>query len=129
WHGKYVKYFEDAREAFGKRYGLGYNEFLREEVVTPIVDLQIAYKRMVRYDEQLSVRISFEPVEAAKIIFHYTIFNEDQQVVCTGKTVQVMTTPDKQLIHSTPAFVRAWKHKWLTKDHNHRTPSYVENHI
>lgn len=24
WHGNYVKYMEDAREAFGRRYGLGY---------------------------------------------------------------------------------------------------------
>ena len=24
WHGHYLKYFEDAREAFGRKYGLGY---------------------------------------------------------------------------------------------------------
>ena len=24
WHGNYVKYMEDAREAFGRRHGLGY---------------------------------------------------------------------------------------------------------
>jgi len=24
WHGHYVRYFEDGREAFGKQYNLGY---------------------------------------------------------------------------------------------------------
>jgi len=26
WHGHYLKYFEEAREAFGRKYGLGYQE-------------------------------------------------------------------------------------------------------
>ena len=25
WHGAYSLYFEDAREAFGKKYGIGYD--------------------------------------------------------------------------------------------------------
>ena len=27
WHGSYTLYFEDAREAFGQKYGLGYMTF------------------------------------------------------------------------------------------------------
>lgn len=27
WHGSYPLYFEDAREAFGRKYGLGYLVF------------------------------------------------------------------------------------------------------
>ena len=30
WHGEYVRYFEDGREAFGKRYGLDYMSIYRE---------------------------------------------------------------------------------------------------
>ena len=29
WHGEYVRYFEDGREAFGKRYGLDYMSIYR----------------------------------------------------------------------------------------------------
>ena len=39
WHGEYVRYFEDGREAFGKRYGLDYMSIYREGYVVPIVDL------------------------------------------------------------------------------------------
>ena len=28
WHGSYPLYFEDAREEFGRKYGLGYMTFL-----------------------------------------------------------------------------------------------------
>lgn len=29
WHGEYVRYFEDGREAFGRRYGIGYQDIIR----------------------------------------------------------------------------------------------------
>ena len=29
WHGEYVRYFEDGREAFGKQYGLDYMSIYR----------------------------------------------------------------------------------------------------
>ena len=39
WHGEYVRYFEDGREAFGKQYGLDYMSIYREGYMVPIVDL------------------------------------------------------------------------------------------
>ena len=38
WHGEYVRYFEDGREAFGKQYGLDYMSIYREGYMVPIVD-------------------------------------------------------------------------------------------
>ena len=45
WHGEYVRYFEDGREAFGKRYGLDYMSIYREGYVVPIVDLTCQFKQ------------------------------------------------------------------------------------
>ena len=40
WHGNYVRYFEDGREAFGRQYGLGYLDiFENGNLAVPIVDL------------------------------------------------------------------------------------------
>jgi acyl-CoA thioester hydrolase len=39
WHGNYVKYFEDGREAFGNKYGLNYLDFHKNGILTPIVKL------------------------------------------------------------------------------------------
>lgn len=44
WHGEYVRYFEDGREAFGREYpGLGYLDFYANGYTAPIVDLQLQY--------------------------------------------------------------------------------------
>ena len=33
WHGNYAKYFEDAREAFGEKYGLDYLPFMATDIL------------------------------------------------------------------------------------------------
>ena len=39
WHGSYALYFEDAREAFGQKYGLGYLDIFGNGYYAPLVDL------------------------------------------------------------------------------------------
>ena len=39
WHGNYVKYLEDGREAFGLQFGVGYNEIFDNGYMTPVVKM------------------------------------------------------------------------------------------
>lgn len=45
WHGHYASYFEDARLAVGKKYGVSYHDFYRERVAAPIRKLHTDYFR------------------------------------------------------------------------------------
>jgi acyl-CoA thioester hydrolase len=47
WHGSYPLYFEDAREAFGKKYGLEYMTFFDHGYFAPIVELSFHYKKPI----------------------------------------------------------------------------------
>lgn len=42
WHGNYLKYMEDAREAFGRKYGLGYVTIVENGYYCPIFDYHCA---------------------------------------------------------------------------------------
>ena len=56
WHGEYVRYFEDGREAFGKQYGLDYMSIYREGYMVPIVDLTCQSGiRMILFDTKETV--------------------------------------------------------------------------
>ncbi|MFH0758774.1 MAG: acyl-CoA thioesterase, partial [Bacteroidota bacterium] len=76
WHGNYLKYFEDAREAFGERYGLGYLEVYKHNVMIPIVKVQCDFKKPLKYGENAIVEATFVNTEAAKIVFEYKIFRK-----------------------------------------------------
>ena len=41
WHGHYVSYLEDARVAFGREYGIGYDDIRRAGLAAPIVHLRL----------------------------------------------------------------------------------------
>ena len=59
WHGEYVRYFEDGREAFGKRYGLDYMSIYREGYVVPIVDLTCQFKQPLSLGEEAIVETRY----------------------------------------------------------------------
>ena len=73
WHGAYPLYFEDAREAFGARYGLEYMTIARHGYFAPLVELNFRYLRPLRYEHRYRIDITYRPTESAKIIFDYAI--------------------------------------------------------
>lgn len=114
WHGHYAIYFEDAREAFGAKYGLEYLMMYGKGYFEPIVELTFKYKRVLIYGMKPEITITYRPCEAAKIIFDYEICDtETGEVVVTGRSVQVFMDKDShQLVLTSPDFYEEWKRKW-----------------
>ncbi len=114
WHGHFVKYFEDGREAFGKKYGLGYMQVYAEGYAMPIVNVTCNYKTPIRYGDEVEIETKFIDTPAAKIIFEYTIFNKTTgKISAMGKTTQVFLAKSGELQLTIPPFHQQWKDKWL----------------
>jgi len=106
-------YFEDAREAFGKKYDLGYLLIFDSGFYAPLVDLSFHYKKPIVYGMHPRVDIFYRPTEAAKIIFDYEIHDtKDNELLATGRSVQVFLDKDYQLMWTNPEFYEEWKRKW-----------------
>ncbi|MDR2805330.1 MAG: thioesterase family protein, partial [Dysgonamonadaceae bacterium] len=113
WHGHYLKYFENGREAFGKKFGVAYMDIYNNGYIAPIVDLQVRYLNMVALDEALDIETVYVPSEAAKLIFEYAIYKQsDRSVVARATTTQVFMNKEGAMEFSTPEFYRKWKEKW-----------------
>ena len=114
WHGNYVKYLENGREAFGKKYGIEYMQIYDNGYIAPIVDLHVRYLNMTVLGETLIVKTTYVPSKAAKLIFDYTIYRErDMAVVAEASTIQLFMTKEGVFETSSPDFYRKWKEKWL----------------
>lgn len=112
WHGNYVKYLEDGRESFGRRYGLSYNDVYENGLLTPIVKMEMDYKVQLHHDEEIIIETGYEACEAAKIIFNYRILRKkDQCLVMTARSVQVFLNKEAELELTNPPFYREWKEK------------------
>ena len=113
WHGSYPLYFEDAREEFGKKFDLGYMTICSNGYYAPLVELSFKYKKPLKYEMVPSIRITYIPTEAAKIVFEYEIFDEkDGAIYATGRSVQVFMDRNYELVWDNPEFYKAWKEKW-----------------
>ncbi|RBL88626.1 acyl-CoA thioesterase [Chitinophaga flava] len=118
WHGHYVRYFEDGREAFGEKYALRYLDVFEAGYTAPVVNIQLDYKRPLRYGDRVKVATTFVDDLAAKIRFNYVLSNPATgEVIATGSSVQVFLDKKTALLQlTTPAFFSEWKKQHL---HNH----------
>ncbi len=113
WHGHYIRYFEDGREAFGITHGLGYLDVYKQGFVIPVVSVQCDFKRSLRYGDKVIVETKYLPCEAAKMKFTYRLFNAvTGELVATGSSVQVfLDKENSELQLANPPFFEDWKKK------------------
>ena len=114
WHGHYIRYFEDGREAFGRIHGLGYLDVYSQGFVTPIVSANCDYKRSLRYGDTVVVETTYVNTEAAKLKFNYRLFNaKNNELVAIGSTTQVFLERMSSTLQLTnPPFFESWKKKY-----------------
>ena len=111
WHGNYIQYFEDGREAFGRHHGISYLDQKDNGYTTPIVKSSSEHKLPLRYGDIATIKTIYVDSPAAKMIFRYEVFNEQDQIVCTGETTQVFVEEKGELSLIIPDFFMEWKRK------------------
>lgn len=111
WHGYYITYFEDGREAFGREHGLSYLDVFESGYTTPIVKSSCEHKLPLKYGDVFRVETTIVDTPAAKMIYRYKIFNAKNEVVCTGETIQVFLNKEGDLMLTNPPFFEEWKRK------------------
>lgn len=111
WHGNYIQYFEDGREAFGRAHGISYLDQQAEGYTSPIVKSSCEHKLPLRYGDVATIKTTFVNSPAAKMIFRYQIFDPNESLVCTGETIQVFLDRKGELCLTNPSFFERWKNK------------------
>ena len=85
-HSNYINYYEAARSDFMRSLGLSYAEVERRGLMMPILEVQSKYRRAIRYDEEVTVRIMLKELPSTRINFLYEIYNAEGLLINTGMT-------------------------------------------
>jgi len=112
WHGRYPSYFEDARVALGEKYGIGYLDFYRHGIVTPIKKIHIDYIAPLMYPDDFIVEAIMHWSEAARINIEFVIRNSSNRITTTGYTVQLFMDAQNNLLFSPPPFYIEFCERW-----------------
>ncbi|HLV43241.1 MAG TPA: acyl-CoA thioesterase [Brumimicrobium sp.] len=111
WHGNYIAYFEEGREAFGREHGLSYLYIFENGYSTPIVNVVCNFKFPLKYGDVYTIKTHILNNISAKIIHAYEIFNQEGILVCEGETTQAFVDLEGNLSLYSPDFYENWKKK------------------
>lgn len=95
YYGNYATYYEISRTEAIRALGLSYKT-LEEEmgVMMPVLENYSKYIQPARYDDQLRVVVKIPEIPTARITFTYEIYNEDNTLLHTGKTILVFVNKE-----------------------------------
>lgn len=112
WHGNYVKYIEEGRESFGKKYGISYLDIYAQKLMVPVVNINVDFKKTVKYGDKLVVETEYIDQQAAKILFKFKLTRmSDNELVATAESTQVFIDTNHEMLLYTPQFILDWKRK------------------
>lgn len=115
WHGQYVTYFEDGREAFGRHFsGIGYADMQREGIYAPIYDVRLRCLAPLCLDDEFTITARYVYHPGARLDFEYTITRvADATLCCKGATTQLFIDKNGELMTDLPDFFQDWQTRHL----------------
>lgn len=112
WHGNYASFFEEARVALGKHYGIGYLDFSDNNVVIPLKKFHADYNIPLEFDKTYTVRAILHWNPAARLDYEYEIYNENGDLATSGYTVHMMLDKQGNILVVKPPFFESFCEKW-----------------
>ncbi|SDQ58101.1 acyl-CoA thioester hydrolase [Virgibacillus subterraneus] len=94
YHANYLVWFEIGRTKFIKNLGLLYSDIEEQNIVSPVVDAQISFKKPIRYGEDTAVETWVETYDGIRTVYAYNIINQDGDIAVSGTTKHVIVHKD-----------------------------------
>lgn len=76
-HSNYVRWMEEARVAFMNELEYGYARMEEEGIVSPVLGIEVQYKKMVRFGDQVEIRVRIVEYNGVKLKLGYEIYGPD----------------------------------------------------
>jgi len=94
YHANYLVWFEIGRTQLIKDLGFNYAEMESVGVISPVIDLNVSYKKSLRYGQTAKVKTKIKSLTPLKVIYEYEIVNEDGDICCIGNSTHVLVSKE-----------------------------------
>jgi acyl-CoA thioester hydrolase len=94
-HSAYVDWFEEARIEFMRSRGVIYRELEAQGILMPVIAVEVAYKRSVRFDDVLDLETTVELKGPGRLTFTTQVKERGSALtVARGQVTVVATSRD-----------------------------------
>lgn len=94
YHANYIVWLELGRTQIVKDLGFNYADMEKDGILSPVLEVQIAYKKPLTYGDTATVHTWIEEYNGLKTKYGYEILNEDGEVVVTANSLHVCVKKD-----------------------------------
>jgi acyl-CoA thioester hydrolase len=106
YHANYLKYLEEARSEYLEARGLTVKGLLARGVGFAVRQVVMEYKAPALYGDELEIKTWVKEFTPYRIVFAYTLHNQDGRLLGKAETDLVCVGPDLKLIEL-PAEIKA----------------------
>lgn len=98
-HSNYIRWFEEARIDMLEKIGLPYAKMEEDGIVIPVLAVNCEYRKMVKFDEEVEIRVKLESFSGVKFRLSYEILDDKSKEPCTlGTSEHCFLDKNNQLI-------------------------------
>ncbi|WP_083443554.1 acyl-CoA thioesterase [Ornithinibacillus contaminans] len=94
YHANYLVWFEIGRTKFIEQLGLSYMELEQNNVVSPVIDAQLSFKRPAKYGEKITIYTWLDQYDGLRTVYGYEIIGDNGEIKVTGKTKHVIVNKE-----------------------------------
>jgi acyl-CoA thioester hydrolase len=84
YHANYLVWMELGRTKLIQDLGFNYAEMEKDGIISPVLDIQISYKKPLRYGEIAKVHTWIDEYDGLRVSYGYEIFTSDEQLAVTA---------------------------------------------
>ncbi|MDF2857230.1 MAG: hypothetical protein K0Q87_3081 [Neobacillus sp.] len=94
YHANYLKFFELGRTGLIADIGYNYLEMESAGYYAPVYDIQITYKKPLRYGDKAYVKTWVEKNDGIKTVYGYSVVNGEDEVCAEGNSTHIIVKRD-----------------------------------
>ncbi|WP_410775758.1 acyl-CoA thioesterase [Ectobacillus funiculus] len=94
YHANYVIWLELGRTQLIEDLGLSYVEMEKQGIVSPVLDLQVTYRKAMRYGERALVKTWIEALNPLRVVYGYEVYNDKEELCITASTTNILVKQD-----------------------------------
>jgi acyl-CoA thioester hydrolase len=96
YYGVYAQYYEVGRVEAMRMLGFSYKDVEDRGILMPVTEYSIHYKKPAFYDDELTIVTTIKEMpSAARIYFDYECYNQNKELLNSGKVTLVFLDKSK----------------------------------
>ncbi|KGX92047.1 hypothetical protein N781_03265 [Pontibacillus halophilus JSM 076056 = DSM 19796] len=114
YHANYLVWFEIGRTSLIEDLGFNYADMEESGIVSPVVDVNIHYKKPVRYGQRATVKTWVQSYDGIRVTYAYEILTPEGEIAVTGESKHVCVKKDSFKPVSLRRTFPDWHEAYLT---------------